>query len=155
MCKCDCGRSDNFITSAKNLKSGATTSCGCRSESLVAFELKKYFLKNYDAEDEHQIIINPDTGYWLRCDICVHKNIYIEINGIQHYCLCGWHYRSAKRNGTTPQQELEYQQWKDDLKKQYAEKNGLYIEIDLRKIKTTSKAIEYIENILNQFQNGL
>lgn len=37
------------------------------------------------------------------------------------------------------------------LKKQHAERNGIYIEVDLRKIKTVEDAICYIESIMNNY----
>ena len=72
--------------------------------------------------------------------------IYIEINGKQHYILNTWHYALAKKNGTTPEEELNYQKTRDKLKRTFARKNGKFIEIDLRKIKSLEEAIEYFES---------
>ena len=75
--------------------------------------------------------------------------IAIEVHGEQHYKLGGIHRMSSKRSGTSPEEEFKYQKYKDKIKMEYAKRNGIYIEIDLRKIKTIEKAIEYIENILH------
>jgi hypothetical protein len=36
----------------------------------------------------------------------------------------------------------------DRIKRKYAKKNGTFIEIDLRKIRTTKKAISYFESFI-------
>lgn len=54
----------------------------------------------------------------------------IEVHGVQHYEVCSWHKKSAKKNNTTPEQELEHQQLKDKYKKDYALSQGyFYLEI--------------------------
>jgi hypothetical protein len=150
LCKCDCGNKTN-VTSGE-LKSGDTKSCGCLSESFIAHEIKKYFVENYNAQTEYKILKNPITKHYLPYDIYISKeknlivkNIYIEINGEQHYKLNPWHKRIAKRNNTTPEQEFQKQKRRDVLKKKFANKNGVYIEVDLRKIYSIKEAIKYIE----------
>jgi len=49
---------------------------------------------------------------------------------------------------TQKSDEFEYQKHLDKIKRKFAKKHGTYIEIDLRKIKTTEQAIEYVESIL-------
>ena len=78
------------------------------------------------------------------------NGIYIEVHGEQHYKLNGWHQLKAKKNKSTPEEEFEYQKWKDKIKKNFCKKNGTYIEVNLMKIKTLEEAIEYIENKLSQ-----
>jgi len=126
-----------------------------QKESTIANKLKEYFKENYDAEDEYKILKNPDTGYWLPYDIYIPygKNpdlngFYIEVHWEQHYKVCYFHKLSAKKNRTTPEEEFEYQKYKDKIKKTFAKKNGIYVEVDLRKIKTDEEAIGYIESIL-------
>lgn len=111
-------------------------------------------MENYNAKTEYKILKNPNTGRWLPYDIYISQGenpiingIYIEINGIQHYSIQNWHKMKAKRNGTTSKQELIFQKEKDRLKKKFANINGTYIEIDLRKIKTIKEAISFIEKI--------
>ena len=112
-------------------------------ESSIAADCKKYFIKKYEAIKEYNILINPDTNYPLFFDIYLpRENIFIEINGKQHYV------RNSFYNRT--EEEFEYQKKKDRMKRKFARKNGTYIEVDLRKIKTTEDAIVYIENIINK-----
>jgi hypothetical protein len=150
LCKCDCGK--ETIVASGELKRGDTKSCGCLSESFIAHEIKKYFVENYNAQTEYKIFKNPITKHYLPYDIYISKeknpiikNIYIEINGEQHYKLNPWHKRIAKRNNTTPEQEFQKQKHRDALKKKFAKKNGIYIEVDLRKIVSIEEAIKYIE----------
>lgn len=58
------------------------------------------------------------------------KNLIIETHGPQHYELNGWHIERAKHTNRTPEEEFEYQKWKDNYKKEYAILNGYeYLEI--------------------------
>jgi hypothetical protein len=149
-CACDCGRETDV--SSGNLKNGEVKSCGCLSESYIAHEIKKYFVKNYNAKIEYNILKNPNTGYWLPYDIYVPKgknpNIngtYIEINGEQHYVLSRFHKLQAKKEKITPSEVFNIQKDRDKLKQQFAIENGNYIEIDLNKIKSLEQAVEYIK----------
>lgn len=151
ICKCDCG---NYITVwAKSIKSGNTTSCGCATESLIASDLKSYFIKEYNAKKEYKIFKNPKTNKFLFFDIYIPSGIdlkingvYIEVHGEQHYKINEFHRQQSERNETLPQEEFENQRYRDKIKKKFAKKNGTYIEIDLRKIKSTEKAIIYIKS---------
>jgi hypothetical protein len=153
LCKCDCGNTTN--ATSDNLKSGRVKSCGCLSEPFIASEIKKYFIENYNAKTEYNILKNPKTKRWLPYDVYISRGknlaingIFIEVNGKQHYRLATYHYLQSKKKGTTPKQEFENQKYKDKLKKKFAKENGVYIEVDLRKTKTLEAAIMYIENIL-------
>lgn len=154
--RCSCGN-EEFSCMASNLQSGHVKSCGCLRESHVAFELKKYFIKKYNAKKEKKLFKNTETKKWLRCDIYIPhgKNpdingFYIEVHGEQHYRLHNWHKQQSKRNKTTPEEEFKNQKNRDKLKKNFAKKNGTYIEIDLRKIKEAEVAIEYVEKIMRK-----
>lgn len=77
---------------------------------------------------------NPKTGNLLLYDNEVifdnNKRIIIEVNGEQHYKITGFHKMQSKNTDKTPDDMLEYQQWKDNYKKQYALDNGYhFIEI--------------------------
>jgi hypothetical protein len=146
LCFCECG--NKIIVKSGNLKNGHTKSCGCLNESFIASETKKYFIKKYNAKIEYKIFINPDTNQWLRYDIYINPYVFIEINGRQHYELGGFHFLQSEKNNTNPKDEFEYQKKKDRMKRKFARKNGTYIEVDLRKIKTVEQAIIYIENSL-------
>lgn len=131
-----------------------------QKESKIANELKEYFKENYGSISEYKILKNPKTGYWLPYDIYIPygnnpdlNGFYIEVHWDQHYKPSYFHNVSAKRKGITPEEEFEYQKYKDEIKKSFAKKNGIYIEIDLRKINTIKGAIEYVENqLLNIFE---
>jgi hypothetical protein len=110
-----------------------------RSQSKIASDLKKYCVETYSAIPEYLEVINPDTNRYLPYDIYIPSgNLFIEVNGIQHY-ECVPHFFKT-------QEDFEYRQHLDQIKKEYAEKNGTYIEIDLRAIKTTEQAIAYVES---------
>lgn len=142
--------SPNSVTN-KNKKKYICPTCSIeRRESYLAHELKKYFVKNYNAETEKSKgCKNLETGHFLFYDIFIPKSkAFIEVNGEQHYKISNWHKRQSERNGTSPQEEFEHQKKLDKIKKKYARQNGIYIEIDLRKIKEIKDAIEYAEGFL-------
>lgn len=144
-CSCECG---NTVDVSAGLLKGGQKSCGCLTESYLASELKKYFKKNKNAQVEKKLFKNPETNQWLRCDIYIPENIFIEVHGSQHYKIGGWHRLQAEKNMTTAEHEYNNQKHRDNLKKIFCEERGKYIEIDLRKFKTPMDAINYIENIL-------
>lgn len=114
-----------------------------RLESKIANILKKYFQDNYNAVSEFKECVNPKTGFYLPYDICFDtqwERIYVEIHGIQHYKFNAYFHKTLDG--------FEYSQYKDKIKKQHGKKNGIYIEIDLRKIKTSEDAIDYINSFL-------
>lgn len=128
-----------------------------QKESKIANELKSYILNKYDAKEEYSIFKNPDTNHYLPFDIYIFggnnpkiNGVYIEIHGSQHFRISGWSLQKSRKNGTTPEEELEYQKHKDKLKRKFAKKNGTYIEIDLRKIKEAEVAIELVEKIMKK-----
>jgi hypothetical protein len=139
LCDCECGRTK--IVGTTSLNSGKITSCGCLTESYMAFHLKDYFLNNFAAIPEYNECINPKTGYYLPYDIYIPEyNIYVEVQGLQHYeFVKNWH---VDFDG------FEYQKYKDFIKREHALDNGIFIEIDLRKVKTPEEAISMIENLM-------
>lgn len=140
LCRCDCG--ETTVVNGTSLRRGLTKSCGCLSESWIASEVKSYLTETFNGIPEYKAFINPETNRYLYYDVYVPDNIYVEIHGKQHYeFIKHWH---KDMDG------FRYSQHKDLMKKQYAEENGIYIEIDLRKIKTIKDAISYIENIINK-----
>ena len=141
------------VADRTNKESGCKTCSNIRQESKIATELKKYILNKYHAKEEYSIFRNPETKYPLPFDIYIFggkepkiNGVYIEIHSMQHYKLDSWHKQLAEKNRTTTEEEFEYQKHKDRLKCRFARKHGTYIEVDLRKIKTIEKAIEYVEN---------
>jgi len=139
--------------------SGCPRCSDLQKESTIANELKIYFKQNYNAIPEYKALKNPETNRWLPYDIYIPygkipelNGFYIEVHWEHHYRLCLWHKKQAERNGTTPEEEFEYQKWKDKIKKRFAKKNGVYIEIDLRKTKTIESAIKHVENVLKTLE---
>lgn len=147
LCKCDCG--NIILVFGNNLTSENSRSCGCTKESSIATKCKKYFSKKYFAETEYKVFKNKKTGHYLPYDIYIPygKNssingFYIEIHGLQHYLFIKYFHKK--------QQTFLNQKKNDRLKKNFSKKNGTYIEIDLRKIKTVEEAIKNIEEILKE-----
>lgn len=139
MCQCDCGNYGVF--EGQNLTRGATKSCGCLSESWIALQVKQYFIKTYLAIPEYKCFKVPDTNKYSPFDLYIPShNMFIEIQGIQHYDKYVY--------GNNKKLRWKRRKYIDAEKKKYAKQNGKYIEIDLRKIKTTQDAIAYIEKRL-------
>ena len=140
LCKCDCGEFRSVV--GTQLKVGVATSCGCKKESALATYLKSYFYKKFDAELEYSKFKSPKTKKSLYFDIYLPKEkVFIEIHGKQHYEFNGYFYKSKE--------EYEEFKYRDEIKKEYAEKNGIYIEIDTRKYTNKKKALDYILKRIN------
>jgi hypothetical protein len=138
VCKCDCGKTT--LVAPYHLVARNHTSCGCLKESRIAIGVKEYFTKFYQATPEYKILRLPDTGYYAPYDLFISPNIFIEIQGKQHYEKDNFFHKS-----NTSWKKRKYT---DKKKKDFAKKNGTYIEVDLRKIKTVEDAIVYIEERL-------
>jgi hypothetical protein len=111
------------------------------TESKMASELKKYFMKNYKCIPEYRIFKNPETGRALPYDLyLVNEKIFIEINGAQHYKFI-WFYHKNIEN-------FEYRKKIDRMKRKFARANGIYIEVNISKFEKSEDAISYIENII-------
>lgn len=139
LCQCDCG--NRTIVAPSNLKSGKHTSCGCIKDSKISTQLKTYLQDRYSAIPEYRVLRIPDTNAFAPYDIYIPSGIYIEIHGRHHYESDHWFHHHGKTS-------YRRRVWIDNLKKNFARKNGIYIEIDLRKIKTIEQAINYIEKRL-------
>lgn len=110
----------------------------CCIEENVSYleqEFLDYMKSKYDfnilRERECSLIaINPKTGKELLYDndIIVYNNshLIVEVNGKHHYEINQLIELGATKDNITPQQELEYQQWKDEYKKQFALSNGYH-----------------------------
>ncbi len=139
-----CSKCDKDYFSVINSRTIAGNSCSncynIHKESKLATELKEYILKNYKSQVEYNKVRNPKTNKYLPYDIYIYNNIYIEIHGLQHYKYVKYFHKNKE--------EFEYRKSLDKIKRAYAEDNGTYIEIDLRKIKTIEEAIKYVEEYL-------
>ena len=103
--------------------------------SSIQRKTQEYILNvyGYDLKHEKECSIlpkNPKTNYPLPYDneviISDRLRLIIEVNGEQHYCVTQYIKQDAQKRGVTPQEELEYLQWKDKYKKQYALSRGYY-----------------------------
>ena len=97
-------------------------------ESSVATYLKDYCLQNYPSTVlEHKGLRNPETGYFLFYDIYIPCfKLYIEVHGQQHYIPVNEFCRTEEM--------FLYRRKIDQLKKEFAQRNGHYLEIDIREI---------------------
>lgn len=119
-----------------------------QKESVIATELKKWCFENFeDVKEEYKILKNETSGKWLAYDIYIPfgkdlnvNGIYLEVHGGQHYFYSSKFYKTEK--------DFENRKFLDRKKKKFAKQNGFYIEVDLRKIKTTEQAIEFLEKEL-------
>jgi hypothetical protein len=115
-------------------------------ESRLATQLKEYCEKVYSAETEYEECVNPETGHYLPYDIYIDKHkMFIEVQGPHHF------ERSYAFHKTL--QDFIYQQFKDKIKRSYAEEHGIFVEIDLRKITTLEAAIEHIQSFIKDGSN--
>jgi Zn finger protein HypA/HybF involved in hydrogenase expression len=137
-----CNRTFSMTWSNFKQGHGCPLCSNIEKDSRVAILLKKYFSINYNAILEYKECINPSTNYYLPYDIYLNldnKKYYIEVQGEQHY--------KQNRKWHSNKKDFEYQMYKDKLKQDHAEKNGIFIEIDLRKRKiTTEEWIQFIES---------
>jgi hypothetical protein len=106
-----------------------------RRESILQEKVRLFLTEElcYKVNHEHNCelkCVNPKTNFLLPYDneIIINKEIklIIEVQGEQHYKICKFTKLTAKKNNTTPQEELEYQQWKDQFKMDYAISKGYY-----------------------------
>jgi hypothetical protein len=146
-CECECGNTKTLA--ANHLVTKQTVSCGCLNESLVAYELKRYYKETLSAIPEYNEVRNPATNYYLPYDIYIPAyRVFIEVQGKHHYEATLFTQMAAQEHNRSVQEEFEYRQHIDKLKKEYATSHGNYIEVDLRKIKNSKSAIKYIDEQL-------
>lgn len=141
ICKCVCGNETIALSSA--LRLGKHRSCGCGIiESSIAIKLKEYLQQKYESISEYKI-----NGYGLQYapyDIYIPKyKAFIEVQGLQHYDPDNWFNLKAGYSRRL---------YIDNLKKEFATANGIFIEIDLRSIKTIKQAILHVEMSIAHIQ---
>ena len=137
--KCnDCGH-EWAAKIAKRTAGEGCPYCARHTKSSLQIKIEDYILAKYTYKllNEHECTLkcyNPQTGYRLLYDneLIVNDNIHliIECHGQQHYEVCGWSYTQSKADNCTPEEVFQYQQWKDNYKKQFVLDNGYhYLEI--------------------------
>jgi DNA-directed RNA polymerase subunit RPC12/RpoP len=146
-----CGHDWDAIINSRSSGVGCPLCSIKRGESKIVNALKEYCSKNYSSISEYKKVRNPKTGCYLPFDIFIPtNNVFIEVHWNHHYEIVKFHELQARKRGTTAKEEFENQKYRDRIKRKYARKNGVYIEIDLRKSKTVEKAIAYIENSISK-----
>lgn len=105
-----------------------------KSESLLQEKVNNYFnTLKYQTKHEFEtniifrdLITNRILPYDNEVMLDDNKKLMIEVHGSQHYKITTWHKKWTEKKKTTPEKELEYQQWKDKIKKDYALSQGYY-----------------------------
>lgn len=110
-----------------------------RRESFLQEKVRLYIsdILNYRISHEHHTVIkcvNYKTNTRLLYDneVFIENDIklIIEVHGKHHYIINGHIMMSAKEMNATTEEALDYQQWKDQYKKEYALSQGYcYLEI--------------------------
>lgn len=133
--KClDCGHSWKTSIAHRTENRGCPY-CARHTKSTLQIKIEDYIREKYKYEllNEHNCTLkcyNPQTGYRLLYDneliIDENTHLIIECHGQQHYEVCGWSYTQAKADNCSPEEELQYQRWKDNYKKEFALNNGFH-----------------------------
>lgn len=134
--KCENKKHDDYLKTISDYTASLSTECPqCvkeRKDSSLQNKVNDYLcntlgltvLHEYDC---HCVPINPITQKIMPFDNEVLElKLIIEVNGRQHYELSGWHTLRSEQLNKTPQEEFEYQQWKDNFKKEYALKQNYH-----------------------------
>lgn len=165
--KCENGIHEDYTRKISDVTSHGFNRCSkcVKSEHESSYQREvRIFLESMPYKLLHEfdcsiIPINPNTKQKMPFDnevCCVYgKNLIIETHGAQHYELNGWHIIRAKQRGITPEDEFEYQKWKDAFKKGYAISKGYeYLEIPYWAVNDNTYKnliLEKIENIKSQY----
>ena len=159
--KCVEGEHDDYLRTIHNSNICNFQCPKCireRDESFLQEKVRKYCNElGYIILHEHSCTIcpvNPKTNRILPFDNeVVDLKLIIEVHGIQHYKIVGFHQLDADRFGITPEQSLEYQQWKDKYKKDYALSQGyFYLEVPYRTDNESETWKELINNTIEEIK---
>ena len=129
-----CGESWK-VSIAHRTEGDGCPSCARKSNSRLQSLVEDYIQSHYSYSVLHERnctlkCINQNTGYMLPYDNDVllpnNQRLIIEVHGQQHYEICGWTLITAKTTGKTPEEVLEYQQYRDQYKKDYALSQGYH-----------------------------
>lgn len=147
--------------SRTNLGSGCPECARHFSVSKLQQAVERYIATKYSYEILHErectiIATNPKTDYKLPYDNDVavgDHRLIIEVHGEQHYHVTQFTITNAISKNVTPQEEFDYQQYKDKIKKEYAISKGYYfLEIPYTAIKNDEYQIlidDKIDEILS------
>jgi rubrerythrin len=106
-------------------------------ESSLQKKVKEYILS---LQEEHDFIYNTEFNCNIQCKgiknnrvlpydneiLANYFSLITEVNGEQHYRITPWTKLIAKRDGMSPEDAFEYQQYRDQYKKDYALSQGYY-----------------------------
>jgi hypothetical protein len=142
--KCDCGKHEEYYRSIKDSYDSDFRCPECsqeRTESFLQEKVRLYLealnYGKYTILHENKCTIVPQnpkklgTNNALPFDNEIKElKLIIEVHGIQHYKIGGFHEKSAKHNRRSLEQEFHYQQVKDRYKRIYSKSQGYdYLEI--------------------------
>lgn len=137
--KCNDNKHDDYMRSISDSVRYEFRCPQCSNERKCSFLQEKvdnYVKEKYGYIMLHEgycniVPINPQTNCNLPFDNELEElKLIIEVHGKQHYEITGFTYLTAEHYGTTAEEELSYQFWKDEYKKNYALDNGYsYLEI--------------------------
>ncbi|MEX0597932.1 MAG: zinc-ribbon domain-containing protein, partial [Candidatus Paceibacterota bacterium] len=152
---------NRMIKSSNNYDFRCPACVNERSESFPQGKVRLFLSEDLKYQVNHEHLceikcINPKTNHVLPYDNEVIINekdrLIIEVQGQQHYYVGTWAIGEANRKGITPNEELEYRQWKDRFKMEYALSQGYYyLALHYREFKNDSwKSL--IVNKLNEIK---
>lgn len=126
-------------------------------ESNLEKQVKEYISSKYPSytlNTEYTCSIipkNPKTNHKLPYDNeLAELKLIIEVHGEQHYRICSLTTLGAKRYNFTDQEAFQYQQWKDDYKKNFALLHGYsYLIIPYTSFNSFKDYQKLIDNKIN------
>ena len=157
--KCKNNKHNDYMRNIKDSKKSLFCCPKCKElstesnlEKIVKSFIKSNFSYTINTEYNCSIVpINPKTKQKLPYDNELKEiKLIIEVHGEQHYKICYLTELAAKKYNTLPEEQLKYQKWKDDYKRDYALNNGYYyLEIPYWSIKDETYK-DIISNKINE-----
>jgi hypothetical protein len=164
--KCENGKHDDYerIISVSNDLNFRCPKCVFeRTESMLQEKVRILLTDELNIKVNHERncelkCINPKTNCQLPYDnevIFNNKKLIVEVHGEQHYKISTWTRDQAIHKNTTVEEELKYQQWKDQYKKEYAlSQRYYYLEIPYWTDNKKEDWKKLILEIINKMNNN-
>jgi len=138
--KCSEGFHDDYIRTVKNAIRFNFRCPECTRERKESFLQEKIRLYLEELSNKYDWNLNHETKCQLKCrnpkttfplhydnEVIANKfNLITETHGKQHYSITNWHEKIGRKKNISAKKVLEYIQWKDEYKKQFALDNGYY-----------------------------
>lgn len=143
--KCENGEHEDYYRSISESNKANFGCPECSKKNTVSSyeKIVKSYLEylGYNVLTEFNcnlVPMNPLTQHKLPFDNEIPElKLIVEVHGEQHYYICPFTIRTAQNNNRTPKEELEYLQWKDEFKENYARQNGYnYLAISYKDIQS-------------------